>query len=87
MDSWRWPPDWMGEPRAPDVTPEMRWYPLITFFQLIFDNMIALAVPMGYGHLYAPEHHVEAWVQVTEPEGWTDAELQALTARLAVRED
>lgn len=87
MDSWRWPPDWMSEPRAPDVSPEMRWYPLITFFQLIFDNMIALAVPMGYGHLYAPEHHVEAWAEVTEPDGWTDEELQALKERLAVRED
>lgn len=87
MDSWRWPPDWMGEPRARDVSPEMRWYPLITFFQLIFDNMIALSVPMGYGHLYAPEHHVEAWAEVTEPPGWSDAELQALKARLAVRAD
>jgi uncharacterized membrane protein len=87
MDSWRWPPEWMAEPRAPDVSPEMRWYPLVTFFQLIFDNMIALKVPMGFGHLYAPEDHVEAWAEVTEPPGWTDAELQALKARLAVRED
>ncbi len=28
------PPDWMAPPRAPDVAPELRWFPVVTTFQL-----------------------------------------------------
>lgn len=82
-DSWIHAPDWMREPRAPDVSPDMRWFPVVTFLQLALDNAISLHVPMGFGHLYAPEDHVDAWIQVTEPEGWTPEAVAALKARFA----
>ena len=30
---WR-APDWMAQPRGPDVSPELRWYPIVTGLQL-----------------------------------------------------
>ncbi|WP_279477571.1 alpha/beta-hydrolase family protein [Aureimonas sp. SK2] len=79
--AWR-APDWMNEPRGPDVSPELRWYPIITFFQLGLDMALATTTPMGHGHIYAPEHYIDAWVAVTEPGGWTPDRLEALKVHL-----
>ena len=71
-------PDWMKEPRGPDISPELRWYPVVTMLQLLVDMAFATTTPLGYGHLYAPEHYVEAWREVTEPEGWSETEIARL---------
>ena len=81
--SWLRPPDWMNEPRAPDVSKEMSWFPVVTFLQLMLDSAIALNVPMGFGHLYAPDDHIEPWIQVTQPEGWTPDAVAKLKAHFA----
>ena len=47
-----------------------------------FDLVLAQTSPVGYGHVYAPQHYLKAWIEVTEPEGWTEPELDALTERL-----
>jgi uncharacterized membrane protein len=60
-------PDWMQAPRGPDVSPDLTWLPVVTMLQLLFDMMIATSSPMGHGHVYAPEHYIDAWVAVTEP--------------------
>jgi uncharacterized membrane protein len=57
-------PAWMQAPRGPDVSPSLRWFPVLTMFQLLFDLMIATTSPMGYGHVYAPEHYIDAWIAV-----------------------
>ena len=36
-------PDWMKPPVGPDVSPELRWYPVVSFLQLGLDMAIALA--------------------------------------------
>lgn len=77
---WR-KPDWMKDPVGPDVSPELRWYPVVSFLQLGLDMAIALAVPRGYGHDYAPDHYIDAWVAVTAPEGWSGADIDRLKAR------
>lgn len=77
---WR-RPEWMDLPRGPDVSPELRWYPVVTFLQLALDTMIALDVPKGYGHLFAPEHYIDSWIEVTQPEGWSAADIDRLKAR------
>lgn len=61
-------PAWMRAPRGPDVTPSLRWFPGLTMLQLLFDLMIATSSPMGYGHVYAPEHYIDAWIAVTAQE-------------------
>lgn len=75
-------PDWMVDPRGPDISPDLRWYPVVTMLQLLVDMAFATTTPMGYGHLYAPEHYVEAWREVTEPEGWSESEVARLKTYL-----
>ena len=77
------PPAWMDHPRAADVSPELRWYPIVTMLQLALDMMLAGTTPIGYGHVYAPEHYVRAWLEVTQPEGWTPESLARLNHHLA----
>jgi uncharacterized membrane protein len=79
---WR-RPDWMQPPLGPDVSPELRWYPVVTLLQLGLDMAIALAVPIGHGHYYAPQHYVDAWVAVTEPQGWSAEDIERLKASVA----
>ncbi|HEY6746114.1 MAG TPA: alpha/beta-hydrolase family protein [Mycobacteriales bacterium] len=70
-------PDWLEEPRGRDVLGSMRWVPVITFWQVTADLPMAGGVPSGHGHKYNAEH-VDAWVAVLQPTGWTADE----TARL-----
>ncbi|MCM2504921.1 alpha/beta-hydrolase family protein [Aureimonas altamirensis] len=60
-------PDWMKSPRGPDVSPALRWFPIVTGLQLAADMMLATTAPIGHGHLYAPEHYIDAWIEVTQP--------------------
>jgi uncharacterized membrane protein len=76
-------PDWMEAPLGPDVSPEMRWYPAVTFLQLIVDMAVGLSVPIGFGHNFAPQHYIDAWIAVTEPQGWTKQSVERLKARFA----
>ena len=76
-DAWR-RPAWMNAPRGPDVSDELRWYPIVTMLQLALDMAVATNTPMGFGHVYAPEHYVDAWVAVLDVRGWSDDALAKL---------
>jgi uncharacterized membrane protein len=71
-------PEWLEEPRGPDVSEAVRWIPVVTFLQLVGDLAIADQAPVGYGHVYAAEHYVDAWVAVTDPPGWTEEGIRRL---------
>lgn len=75
-------PDWLNAPRGPDVSPALNWYPVITFLQLALDAALAQTPPVGHGHVYAPADYIDAWVEVTQPEGWTEGALEALKAAI-----
>jgi uncharacterized membrane protein len=76
-------PDWMLPPRGPDVSPELRWYPVVTFLQLALDMLMATTAPIGYGHVYAPAHYIEAWIEVTDVRGWPKEEIARLAQHLS----
>jgi len=76
-------PSWMVEPRGPDVSSDLRWYPVVTMLQLVVDMMVAMTTPMGYGHVYAPAHHVDAWVAVTDVRDRRPEELIRLKHHLS----
>jgi uncharacterized membrane protein len=76
-------PAWMNAPRGPDVSPELRWYPVVTMLQLAVDMAVATSTPMGYGHVYAPEHYVDAWAAVTDVHNWSDEVIGRLKDHLA----
>lgn len=76
---WR-APDWLTEaPRAPDVAPEMRWFPFVTAFQTALDMTAALGVE-GYGHFYIDDDYIDAWAALTDPPGWSAEQADALRA-------
>jgi len=78
-------PDWMNAPRGPDVSPELRWYPIVSMLQLALDMAVSTNSPMGYGHVFAPEHYVNAWLAVTDPQGWSADQIAQLKQHLAAR--
>lgn len=77
------PPAWMVPPSGADVSPDLRWYPFVTMLQLALDMAVATTTPIGHGHVYAPEHYVEAWLQVTDARGWTADAVAGLKRHLA----
>lgn len=73
-------PDWLAEPAGPGAPrPTMTWFPVVTFWQLGFDLLVAKAVPDGHGHNYGAAV-VDGWLAVAAPEGWTTADTRALRA-------
>ncbi|HEY0931030.1 MAG TPA: alpha/beta-hydrolase family protein [Gemmatimonas sp.] len=76
-------PEWLHEPRGHDVTPRLRWYPLVTMLQLAIDFMSADKSPRGFGHMYSIRDYVKAWAALTDVPGWTPASLDALAEHLA----
>jgi uncharacterized membrane protein len=79
--AWR-KPAWLEAPRARDVTPDLRWFPVVTMLQLAVD-MIAGTAPPGFGHEYAPDDYIDAWLSLTEPAGWSPEEITRLKDRFA----
>ena len=73
-------PDWMAAPRGPDVSPGLRWMPVVTFLQLLTDMMTATLAPTGHGHVYAARDYMAGWVAVTEPPYANAATLEKLRA-------
>lgn len=77
-------PAWMAEPRGPDVSPELTWYPIVTMLQLALDMAVATVTPVGHGHVYSPEHYVDAWIEVTGAGPWTPDAIMKLKQQLKV---
>ena len=71
-------PDWLGPKRGPDVSHDLKFYPLVTFLQVAFDMIVSTGVPSGYGHNFAPNHYTDAWIEVTEPRNWSAADTKKL---------
>lgn len=63
-------PEWLNEPRAFDVSPDLRWYPIVTMLQVGLDTTISLDAP-GYGHYYVAEDYIDAWAELLQPPDWT----------------
>lgn len=63
-------PDWLVEPPGADRTSSMRWYPIVTFWQVSADMTNASGVPGGHGHNYG-DSVLDGWAAVIAPDGWT----------------
>ncbi|MBL8905591.1 MAG: alpha/beta-hydrolase family protein [Rhizobiales bacterium] len=78
-------PEWL-DPRGPDVSPELTWYPIVTALQIALDTALATNAPPGFGHVFAPEHYIDAWLAVTDVHGWSGDDIERLKRHLAPRE-
>lgn len=74
-------PDWLVEPPGTDRTASMRWYPIITFWQVAADITNASSVPAGHGHNYG-ESVLDGWAAVAPPEGWTPEDTERIRVAL-----
>ena len=77
-------PDWMEFPRGPDVSSELRWYPVVTMLQLVLDMLMANNTPMGHGHVFAPAHYVDAWLTLTDATRWPPDQIARLKEHLTL---
>ena len=73
-------PVWMREVPGDAVSPYLRFMPIVTQFQLALDMALSTTVPGGYGHSYYAQDYIGPWVEVTAPEGWTEADTARLKA-------
>lgn len=72
-------PDWLNEKRGPDVSPNMKWYPFVTFAQVTVDQFFGVTAPDGHGHNYG-NTIVNAWTAVAAPPDWTPEKAQKTQA-------
>lgn len=70
-------PAWLNEPRAPDVSDKLSWFPVVTMLQLVLDSLFALDVPR-FGHYYVAPDYIDAWAATVDPEGWSEARADQL---------
>ncbi|TBR36372.1 hypothetical protein EYV96_16090 [Dyella terrae] len=75
-------PDWLDAPRGPEVSPAMRWFPLVTGIQLVFDMPAAINSPEGHGHAYAPASYVDAWAVLLDRHDDSPETIARLKRRL-----
>jgi uncharacterized membrane protein len=60
----------------------MRWFPIVTFWQVTADLVFSLDVPPGHGHNYGTEPAV-AWAEIVPPAGWTAERTDELRATVS----
>ena len=77
-------PDWLAKPRAPDVSPDLRWFPVVTMLQIALDMLISLDIPR-YGHYYIAPDYIDAWAAVVDPPDWSEARAEELKTIFASR--
>lgn len=79
-------PDWLAEPRGPDVAGTVNWFPVVTFWQLTGDLFVAAGpdIPQGHGHQYRPEY-ADALAALWAPDGWSAGDTARLKTTVADR--
>jgi len=85
---WNWntlwrPQLWSSDPIGYDVSPNIDWYPFVSFWQVVFDLIAGFSAPSGFGHNYAIDMP-DIWAAVAAPEGWTAEESIRLLAHLGL---
>lgn len=75
---WR-EPDWLLEgQRGVEISDDFQYTQLITGWQVMMDLPAAGSIPEGYGHLYSKQANAEAWIAVTQPDGWSEVDTEQL---------
>ena len=63
----------------------MRWYPIVTFWQVAADLTNAVSVPGGHGHNYG-DFIVDGWAGVAAPDGWSRSDTERIRTALEATE-
>lgn len=73
-------PDWLREPPGADVSPAMRWFPLVMFLQVAAGMAVSSDVPAGHGHHY--RDFLAYWAAIIAPPGWTEKDIERLSTMI-----
>ncbi|WP_019357630.1 alpha/beta hydrolase [Streptomyces sp. AA1529] len=79
------PPRWLRAPLGPDITDEVTWFPLVTFWQTTVDMAVSYGVGAPHGHRYG-NGSVEGWAAVAPAAGWTEQDTAQLRRFMDQRE-
>ena len=63
----------------------MRWYPIVTFWQVAADMTNAGRDPGGHGHNYG-DFVLDGWAAVAAPDGWTPDDTERIRSALKTTE-
>jgi uncharacterized membrane protein len=74
-------PAWLVEPAGSDRSPLMRWYPIVTFWQVSADMTNAGGAPSGHGHNYG-DSMLDGWAAAAPPPGWTAGDTERIRSAL-----
>ncbi|RDI66246.1 alpha/beta hydrolase [Nocardia pseudobrasiliensis] len=74
-------PDWLSEQRGSDVSTQMRWWPLVTFWQVAADLTNAQGVSDGHGHNYGTLV-LDGWCAVLPPPDLTPEKVEAIRTQI-----
>ncbi|WP_439564944.1 alpha/beta hydrolase [Microcella sp.] len=76
-------PEWLEpDQRGADVSPAMRWIPVVTGLQVTIDMLMGQSVPARHGHNFG-DVVVDGWLAVTGDAGLTPAALDRVRAEIA----
>ncbi|WSJ19783.1 alpha/beta hydrolase [Nocardia sp. NBC_01327] len=79
-------PDWLSEPRGSDVSPQMRWSPVVTFWQVAADLTNAQGVSDGHGHNYG-SLVLDGWAAIAAPPDWTPELREKIRTQIELAEE
>lgn len=75
-------PEWLEpEQRGPDVSPSMRWIPVVTGLQVTIDMLMGTTPPARHGHNFG-DVMVDGWRAVTGDAGLSPEALDAVRAEI-----
>lgn len=74
----------MSQPRPPDVSEGLVWVPVISFLQSVIDMVTAAGTPVGFGHVYAADDYLDAWLELLGPHEASDADIARIRERIRV---
>ncbi|WP_371526381.1 alpha/beta-hydrolase family protein [Streptomyces sp. NBC_01283] len=78
-------PEWLDKPLGPDVTPAIRWFPVVSFWQTSVDMAVSYGVEAPHGHRYGTAP-VDGWAAIVPRDGWTPQDTQRLRTHMQTRE-
>jgi len=74
-------PEWVNDPIGYDVSPDVTWFPIVSWGQVSADLIAGFSAGPGFGHNYSVDF-VSGWAAVSPPEAWSDDDTARLTAHL-----
>lgn len=74
-------PEWVDDPVGYDVSPEVAWFPIVTWGQVSADLIAGFSAGPGFGHNYSIDF-VSGWASVAPPPDWSAEDTVRLAAHL-----